>query len=53
VFQVDESSDIRVIMSMSHPGSAKNISEQAFRKNLKIISAAGAGMCILFNMLRE
>jgi hypothetical protein len=31
---------------MSHPGLAKNISEQAFGKNLKIIPAAGAGMYV-------
>jgi lactate dehydrogenase-like 2-hydroxyacid dehydrogenase len=53
-FQVDESSAIRIIISMSHPGLAKNISEQAFGKNLKIIPAAGAGMYyILFNMFRD
>lgn len=51
--QADESSAIRIIMSMSHPGLAKNISEQAFGKNLKIIPAAGAGMYILFNMFRD
>jgi hypothetical protein len=53
VFQVDQSPDMRIIMSISHPGLAKNISEQAFGKSLKIISAAGAGMYILFNMFRD
>jgi hypothetical protein len=38
---------MRIIMSISHPGLAKNISEQAFGKNLKIIHAAGAGMYVL------
>lgn len=53
VFQAEESSGIRIIMSMSHPGLAKNISEQAFGKYLKIIPAAGAGMYILFTMFRD
>ncbi|PNF14189.1 putative inositol monophosphatase 3 [Cryptotermes secundus] len=43
IFEAEESSGIRIIMSMSHPGLAKNISEQAFGKYLKIIPAAGAG----------
>jgi lactate dehydrogenase-like 2-hydroxyacid dehydrogenase len=53
VIQVDQSSAMKVIMSISHAGLAKNISERAFGKNLKIISAAGAGMYILFNMFKD
>jgi hypothetical protein len=44
VFQADQNSPTRIIMSISHPGMTKNISEQAFGKNTEIVSAAGAGI---------
>jgi hypothetical protein len=39
----EKSSTTRIIMSISHQGLAKNISEKAFGKNITVISAAGAG----------
>nr|CAD7201778.1 unnamed protein product [Timema douglasi] len=33
----------KIIVSISHAGQVKNISEQAFGKNVEVISAAGAG----------
>ncbi|PSN33073.1 putative inositol monophosphatase 3 [Blattella germanica] len=33
----------KIIVSMSHAGAVKNVSEQAFGKNAEIIPAAGAG----------
>jgi hypothetical protein len=53
VFQVDQNSVTKVIVSISHAGLAKNVSKQAFGKNLEIISAAGAGTYILFNMFKD
>jgi hypothetical protein len=41
--QAEQVSTTRIIMSISHLGSAKNISEQAFGKRIETISAAGAG----------
>jgi hypothetical protein len=53
VFQADKSSATKVIMSISHPGLVKNISEQAFGKSIEAVSAAGAGLYLLSNMFRE
>jgi hypothetical protein len=36
-------------MSISHLGLTKNISERAFGKSIKTISAAGAGTYQMFN----
>jgi len=41
--QAEKSSTTRIIMSISHQGLAKNISEKAFGKSITTISAAGAG----------
>jgi hypothetical protein len=42
--QADTGSTASIIMSMSHQGMAKNISEKAFGTSIKTISAAGAGV---------
>ena len=42
--QAEKGSTTRIIMSISHQGLAKNISEKAFGKNIETISAAGAGV---------
>jgi hypothetical protein len=42
--QAEKGSATRIIMSISHQGLAKNISEKAFGKNVETISAAGAGV---------
>nr|CAD7572063.1 unnamed protein product [Timema californicum] len=39
----DLSKTPKIIVSISHAGQVKNISEQAFGKNVEVISAAGAG----------
>jgi hypothetical protein len=51
--QAEQGSATRVIMSISHQGLAKNISEQAFGKSTETIYAAGAGVYQLFNTFRE
>jgi hypothetical protein len=42
--QAEQGSATRIIMSISHQGLAKKISEQAFGKSIETISAAGAGV---------
>jgi hypothetical protein len=53
VFQADRNSATMIIMSISHLGLTKNISEQAFGKSIEIVQAAGAGMYLLIIMFRE
>jgi len=42
--QDEKGSATRIIISISHQGFAKNISEKAFGKSIETISAAGAGV---------
>jgi len=42
--QNEKGSATRIIISISHQGLAKNISEKAFGKSVETISAAGAGV---------
>jgi hypothetical protein len=51
--QAEQGPATRIIMSISHQGLAKNISEQAFGKSVKTVYAAGAGVYQLFNTFRE
>ena len=43
MLQADGTETTKIIVSISHAGTVKNVSEQAFGKNVEIISAAGAG----------
>ena len=43
LLQADDADTTKIIVSLSHAGTVKNVSEQAFGKNIEIISAAGAG----------